>query len=128
MDPTHNAAGSTALWRQYRLAFQHFSDQARTVQRLKAEATPDVTSVESALLELERARVEYSNTRDLLAYSLMQRPQVRQTHPDSDAKREYTARVRRIAELLWELEGRRDGRADEHWFRAERIVQCSLAS
>jgi hypothetical protein len=36
--------------------------------------------------------------------------------------------VRRIAELLWEFDDRRDGRADENWRRAEEIVRSAMAT
>lgn len=114
MDPRSQPAGATNLWHEYRSAFEHFSEMARSVQKLKEESTPDTGRIEAALLELERARMQYSKRRDALAYSLLL------------PKREYAAHVKRIAQLLWELEGRRDGRADEHWFRAERIVQSSV--
>ena len=114
MDARSQPTGETNLWHEYRLAFGHFSEMARTVQKLRAESTPDTGRIEAALLDLERARAQYSKRRDALAYSLLL------------SKREYSAHVKRIAQLLWELEGRRDGRADEHWFRAERIVQSSV--
>jgi hypothetical protein len=35
--------------------------------------------------------------------------------------------IREIAELLWECEGRREGRADEDWYRAQEILRRALS-
>jgi hypothetical protein len=124
MDQTGNTQARGAdLWKYYRLAFVDFSRVARKVQSLKAKTNPNPSEIEAALLELETARLAYNHARDLLAYTLV-RPAYA---TPGDPQRSYATRVKRIAELLWELEGRRDGRSQDHWFRAERIVQSAVS-
>ncbi len=82
-----------------------------------ADANPDSAAIEEALLELEKARVEYNFRRDILAESLM----ADRTLPEPRA--DHDSRVRPIAELLWESAGRPTGTADLDWRRAEEIVR-----
>ena len=44
--------------------------------------------------------------------------------PDADCERH----IRLRAYLLWEVEGRQDGRADEYWHRARERVQAETRS
>jgi len=102
----------------YRSAFEEFSRRVQRVQDLTADENPDVAALDSALLELEKARLAYNLCRDALASHLMA----------SSTPRTYGDRVRRMAELLWEVEGRPDGTADEDWHRAEEIVRRAPAA
>ncbi|MEA9607743.1 DUF2934 domain-containing protein [Xanthomonas campestris pv. plantaginis] len=36
------------------------------------------------------------------------------------------ARLRQLAQEIWEAEGRPDGRADRHWAMAERLVEAEI--
>lgn len=99
---------------------------ARKVQSLQAKTNPNRSEIEAALLELEQARLAHNSARDLLAYAML-RP-ARFVASEPDPKSAYATRVKSIAELMWELEGRRDGRSEDHWFRAERIVQRAVAA
>jgi Protein of unknown function (DUF2934) len=110
------------LWREYRQAFQEFARKAQSVQSLKEAPEPARASIDNALLELERARLHYNDCRDALASALL---------PDSKlgpaAPREHVQHIREFAQLLWDFEDRRDGRADEDWYRAEKIVRSAAA-
>jgi hypothetical protein len=44
------------------------------------------------------------------------------------APRENHGRVKDIAQKLWELEKRPEGKADDEWFRAENILRRAEAS
>lgn len=83
-------------------------------------SNPDWQAIDRALLELEKARVNYNHQRDVLAQQLLSFP-VRRA-PDS------TSRVREIAELRWELAGKPEGTDEENWYRAEEIVRRATAA
>jgi len=106
------------LSKAYRSAFEEFSRRVQRVQQLTAEENPELAALDSALLELEKARLAYNACRDALARHLLA----------SSAPRTYGDRVKRMAELLWEVEGRPDGKADEDWYRAEEIVRHLTAA
>ena len=127
MDQTGNSqTGVADLWRYYRLAFVEFSRVARKVQSLKAETNPKQSEIGAALLALEKARLAHNHARDLLAYTIL-RPAHRPAS-GADPRHAYATHVKGIAELLWELEGRRDGKSEDDWFLAERIVQNAAAA
>jgi len=113
---------NVALWREYRRAFEEFARKARIVQSLKEGAGPAPASIDDALLELERARLHYNNCRDALAAAL---------RPGSNlapmASGHHVGHIRELARLLWDFENRRDGRADDDWYRAEKIVRSAAA-
>lgn len=116
------------LWREYREAFQDFARAVENIASLKAHTNPAQTSIEMALLELERAHVRYDNCRDTLAAALLSGSLNNSlARPAPALPQEPIERVREIAELLWELEDRREGRADEDWFRAEQIIRRAAA-
>src|SRR5262249_32267841 len=111
------------LWKAYRDAFRQFEREATTLAEIKSQASYDPTEAEKALLRVEHARLAYDEVRDALAGSMMSQESKRQllTIPTSD--RHQHARVRSIAELLWELAGKPQGSADDDWYRAERVVR-----
>lgn len=110
------------LWREYRRAFEEFARKARIVQSLKESARPARASIDDALLELERARLDYNNCRDALAAAL--RPNSNLAPVSSG---DHVGHIRELARLLWDFENRRDGRADDDWYRAEKIVRSAAA-
>jgi hypothetical protein len=123
------ASGKLDLWREYRLAFQEFARKVENIESLKANASSGPTSIEMALLELERARVRYNNCRDALAAALLSgSPREFRSGSASVSPRPHTERIREIAELIWAFENKREGRADEDWFRAEKIIRCAAES
>ncbi len=106
----------------YRKAFDEFAAQVQHVQILTAQAHADPKIVEAALLDLERAHVNYDICRDrwvqFFLPSEKRRPLVENSHEDC---------IRTIAELLWESAGRPEGTADEDWRKAEEIVKQAAA-
>ncbi len=92
-----------------------------------AAANPDWKAIDSALLEMEKARVEYNRRRDIVAQQLLpeERPALRATGTSTELRAD---RVRAIAELRWELAGRPEGTAEENWYRAEEIVRQAAAA
>jgi hypothetical protein len=119
----------TELWRAYREAFQEFARRVEQLESLKATGNAARTSVDSALLELERARVHYRQSRDALASVLLSGRPLRFAEVQSSARpRDENQRVREIAQLLWEFEARREGFADDDWYRAEQIVRSARAA
>jgi Protein of unknown function (DUF2934) len=89
----------------------------------------DRTSVDRALFELEKARMHYRQSRDALASAPLpdrssEFAEVQPlTRPPDDNQR-----VREIAQLLWEFEARREGFADDDWYRAEEIIRSARAA
>lgn len=113
----------------YQSAFEEFSRRVRDVQHLTSHPNPDQAAIDSALLNLERARVVYDRCRDALAEELLPPSArdkfLRAPSGPSDVRAE---RVRGVAALLWEAAGRPEGTADEDWRRAEEIVRQAPAA
>jgi Protein of unknown function (DUF2934) len=110
------------LFSDYRSAFAEFARKSAQVRALMAASNPDWQAIDAALLELEKARVNYNHRRDMLARQLLnssQFPEAIQPHAD---------RVRQVAELRWELAGKPEGTDDENWYRAEEIVRRAAAA
>jgi hypothetical protein len=107
----------------YRRAFEEFSKKVQQVQSLTKHPNTDRGLLETALVELETARVHYNESRDAWVQHLLPSstrkdfPTVRRDSPQA-----YAEHVRSIAKVLWESAGRPDGTADEDWRRAEEIV------
>jgi Protein of unknown function (DUF2934) len=118
-----------ALWRAYCIGFQEFARRVEELESQKTAGHMDRTSVDRALFELERARVHYRQSRDALASALLpgrssEFAEVQPlTRPPDDNQR-----VREIAQLLWEFEARREGFADDDWYRAEEIIRSARAA
>src|ERR1700685_2593211 len=106
---------------EYRNAFAGFAQKVRQAQALMAAPNPDWQAIDAALLELEKARVNYNHRRDILAEQLVHFPD----RPASNAIQDGADRVRAVAEMRWELAGKPEGTADDDWYRAEEIVRRS---
>ena len=89
-----------------------------------AATNPDWQAIDAALLELEKARVNYNHHRDVLAQQLLSFS----VRPASDSIQPQANRVREIAQLRWELAGEPEGTDDENWYRAEDIVRRATAA
>jgi|SRR5579884_1780899 len=113
---------------EYRRTFEHYSETARKVRQLATEPGSRAEDVEAAILSLEIARADYVCTRNALAGQLMPALArvIARTAAESRPVRE--ARVRTLAQLLWEAGGRRDGNAAADWHRAEEIVGRAIQS
>ena len=107
----------------YRSAFEDFSRKAQRVQSLTEHPTGDRKAFETALLELEKAHLEYNEARDALVRSLLPGSVKERNRVGTDHREDVQA----IAELLWESAGRPTGTAEEDWRRAEAIVQHAIA-
>ena len=123
MGATQTKLSGKPLWQAYRDAFLQFQREARKLAEITAEASHDPAEAEKALLRVEHARLTYNEIRDRAAASLMS-PESNEafwTIPATPSHEE--ARVKSIAELLWELAGKPQGSADDDWYRAERVVR-----
>jgi Protein of unknown function (DUF2934) len=112
----------------YRSAFEDFSAKVRKVQSLSAQPNLDRAVLDEAILDLERARLKYNKHRDSLAEQLW--PASAAGFPPAikrDSSEDYVARIREIAELLWEVSGKPDGTAKDDWARAEEIIRRTTA-
>jgi hypothetical protein len=121
-------ARKAQAWAAYRDAFQNFSGKVRFIQDMTATQNLDRSTVDAAMLELEKAYTAYSERRNTLAYFLLPstaRDLVRVPAPDSAS---YKSHVRRVAELLWEVSGRPLGTANDDWYRAEEILRSVAAA
>jgi hypothetical protein len=107
-----------ALRTAYDDAFQKFSRQVLSLQSLLRHATPDREAILEARGRVEQAQSAYRESRDLLAQSILGRD-VKPAHRNVDS----SCQVERLAHQLWERAGRPLGRADEHWYRAEQLIQ-----
>jgi hypothetical protein len=69
----------------------------------------------------------YNDARDALASARMPAELARLFWAIPTAAVREQARVRNIAELLWELKGKPQGSADDDWYRAERVARHASA-
>jgi hypothetical protein len=109
----------------YRAAFAEFAEKVRQARALVAAANPDWSAIDAALLEVEKARVNYDHRRDILAQLLSSASKAALPKLASDS---MEARVREVAELRWELAGQPEGTDDDNWYRAEDIVRRATAA
>jgi hypothetical protein len=118
------AAEKSELWREYRRAFHEYALAVDEVEALKECANPSGASIEAALLAREKAYDRYENCRDRLAAALLA-DSSRSVLPRQVllVPRGNGGRVKDLAELIWELEHKPDGKADDDWFRAESILR-----
>jgi hypothetical protein len=118
------AANKSELWGEYRQAFQEYALAVDEVEALKQCANPDGASIEAALLSREKAYARYENCRDRLAETLLA-DSSRSALPRQVLliPRGNSERVKDLAELIWELEHKPEGKADDDWFRAESILR-----
>ena len=108
---------------EYRAAFAEFAQKARQARALMCAVSPDWAAIDAALLDLERARVNYNHRRDILAQSLSTDAAPLPLASPLDA-----SRVGEIAQLRWELAGKPEGTAEENWYRAEEIIRRANAA
>ena len=111
------------VFAEYRTAFEEFAQKVREAQASMAVSNPDRQAIDAALLDLEKARLNYNHYRDLLAQqlsSLAEQEAAASVQP-------HPSRVKAVAELRWELSGRPEGSAEDDWYRAEEIVRSAAA-
>ena len=112
---------------EYRRTFAEFVEKVRQTRAVMSSSNADRKAIDAALLEMERARVEYNRSRDGLAQQLLRtRPVTRALSPE--AAEPGADRIREIAQLRWELAGKPEGTAEDDWYRAEEIVRQATAA
>ena len=115
-----------SAWEAYRQAFHDYADRVGELQWLLEHPNPERARIENALLEVEKARVIYNNSRDAVAQDLL--PPGRRPKPVPNPVNGYREHVRDIAELLWESAGRPNGTAEQDWHKAEEIVKRAVTA
>ena len=111
----------------YREAFERFSKNVQQVQEFIAGSKTEKAVAEAALMELQKAYVDYERSRDAYARLLLCSTDGPALAPRRGGHQNPNA-VRIIAELLWETAGRPEGTAENDWFRAEEIVRKAAAA
>jgi hypothetical protein len=109
---------------QYRTAWGNLVYRTNILQDSLTESEPDGFRVEVALMEVEKARLQYNAARDLLVAQMAgPQPSTQSAGPASP-----DGKVRVVARILWELAGKPDGTAVTDWLRAERVVRSASAA
>jgi hypothetical protein len=112
-----------SLWNVYRATYREYARKFDALQRLADSADTEKERVEAAVLEMEQARIVHNDARDQLARSLARASSVKLAPVERNEDR-----VRKTAQLLWELAGRPDGSAERDWNRAEQLVRTAVGS
>jgi len=115
---------TSPAWKTYRHAFENFREQVHAVQSLGASHAPKET-LDAAVIKLQIAVEEYRIARDVLLHEMIPSEDRANATQDDIA---HPERVKEIAELLWELEGRPDDSALDDWYRAEAILRRSSSA
>jgi hypothetical protein len=110
-----------ALRNAYRTTFQDYAHKLEALQSLVNSGASDAARMDTALLEVEQARIAYNAARDRLAKELVRPPL-----PAAAGSEEH--HIRQTARLLWELAGRPGGTAEHDWERAEQLVHQTATS
>ncbi|HVW83519.1 MAG TPA: DUF2934 domain-containing protein [Bryobacteraceae bacterium] len=111
------------LWNAYRATWEAFSRNLANLQR--CAETGQRNLIETALLEVERARSAHNTARDRLAATLALAP-ASPVAGTPELPEEW--RVRETAHLIWELSGRPQGSAETDWLSAERLVRTAASA
>ena len=106
----------------YTTAFQYFSEEVRTLQRLSVNRGVTRAEIKAAVLAVEKARIAYSRARDSVAQQLLDSPLRSALPAGLELSPAYTSEV---AELLWECAGRPEGTAEADWYSAEEIIRLA---
>ncbi len=128
-----------SLREAYEDAFRGFSLKVHLLQSLASQETPDGRAVEEAKRLVEQAHDAYRESRGLLAQFMLLHGEagaaatrhhtpaqmaVTGNKPQSGGREsDQRSRVESLAYQLWEEAGRPPGRAEEHWYRAERLIR-----
>jgi hypothetical protein len=63
-------SSKTQAWQAYRVSFKEFSRRARALYILRSQPDADSEALVRALVELDNSRMQYNETRDVLASEL----------------------------------------------------------
>ena len=113
------------LSNRYRTAWEEFVRATNALQDSLTATAPDRDRAEAALFEAEKARLAYNAARDLL---VAQMAGLRAAANPPAQPVAQDGKVRDIARLLWELDGKPDGTALADWLHAERLVASASAA
>jgi hypothetical protein len=105
----------------YERAFENYREKAGVVLRLNGFPNPDVAgvSLDSAVLAMETARERYQICRDVLVRDMVSSAGWSERADSLPSQN----RIREVAGLLWELEGKPAGSELNDWYRAEDIIR-----
>jgi hypothetical protein len=136
---TKEEAQFAALRETYNQAFHHLAQQVRELQSLMSQPATDERAVEEAKRRVEQAQAMYHESRDLLAWSLLFGDVKGASATDLEALArtavigvgplgragglDHRSHVEQLAHQLWEQAGRPSGKAEEHWYLAERLTE-----
>ena len=134
----HEQVRLLALREVYEDAFQQFSREVRVLQSLGRRAASDKEAGQDAKRQVEQARFAYRESREALAQFMLSRDAKPVVTAGSHAQPEMAkiaaepqgtekdldprSQIERLAHQLWEQAGRPCGRAEEHWYLAERLI------
>ncbi len=110
---------TSKLAEEYRAEWAKYDSSLKELQR--AEDAGDHSRLETLLLSVETARLNYNAARDRLAAAMLG------VDLDALAPVAEDSHIRGTAQLLWELSGKPQGTAEFDWLRAERIVRHATA-
>lgn len=98
----------------YDAAFRRLCRADAELRSILSQAAPEEAAVQRARMNFEQAAAGYRAARQRLAdFMLRRRREVGRAPHDQ---------VRVLAHRIWEAAGRPQGRADEHWYRAEEML------
>lgn len=100
----------------YREAFERWSAAVRRWRSLAADRTSGDPALARALRQVNVAQAAYSESRDRLVECLL------------GSSLPHPSQVRAQAHALWEAAGRPTGNPEEHWYRAEAMLQSLRAA
>src|SRR3954452_11652906 len=126
MDTRLRSSGwrTSPAWQAYAWAFDTFRHNAAVVQSLSATPQANREVIDAAVLAMEAAREDYRKRRDTLVSGLTSAQILGFHHEGLPTEDE----VREVASLLWELEGKPDGRALDDWYWAEDILRRAAST
>ena len=140
----YEQARFAALREAYYQAFRELSKTVRQLQSVAAVSDSDNQVIEEARRNMEQARLAYHESRDTLAQFLLSRnvdvfagaghpmqtttADIGTEQHDAESEPDLRSRIEYLAHQLWEQSGRPSGRAEEHWYLAEKLIHSALAA
>jgi hypothetical protein len=112
------------LKRDYRLTYAEYARCVEALELIRQAGQPASSTVENAVVALERARRAHSAARDLLA-SRLGGAALADAEAATNQPITSDASVRHTAHLLWELSGQPSGTAERDWLRARQLVTAA---
>jgi hypothetical protein len=110
----------------YEDAFRELALRVRDWQSLDGKSDLTETAIEDAKEKVEKALAAYRRSRDVLVEFILVSSETSESSalaPVHDDRVDQRARVEALAHQLWESAGRPAGRAEEDWYKAERLIR-----